>query len=110
VRIELDLPRLAGSIATPPLAEIVLLPALAQTLDVVAALFAAAHHALRNALPPPQPRLPRHLRVYGLDACVRNAVLPQSPRARKALCRELRALVEAKLPDPGDSTALLTFL
>jgi len=109
LRLELDLCRLAGSSGTPPLAEIVLLPALARALDGVVALFAEAHRAVWAVLPPPERRLPMHLRVRSLDDCVRNAMLPQCPRARKALCHDIRATIEAKLLAAGHTAMLLTF-
>jgi hypothetical protein len=109
LRLEFDLERLAAASGTPPLPEIVFLPALARALDCVVELLARAEAAVRAAVTLPAPTLTAHLLASGLDTAVRTAILPQSARASKALCHEIRATVRAKLAKARASTVLLTF-
>lgn len=108
IRLELDLRRLATLAATPPLPEIILLPALAHGLDAIAGLIAQTRRALADrglqGVPPTA-----HLGVAGLDETVAEAVLPQSARAAKALRHEIEAIVTAKLPVGTERAALVTF-
>ena len=108
VRLELDLLRLAAVTGTPPLAEIIYLPALARSLDCIGVLLAQVDRLLSPLLA--RPCLPpAHLVVYGLEAAVREVVLPQSARAGKALQREIRAMIEGRLTATGAAAVLVTF-
>ncbi len=109
LRLELDLRRLAAACGTPPLPEIVFLPALARALDCAVRLLALAGEAVRGILKPDASAPPAHVLVRGLEETVDHAILPQSARARKALCREIRATIEAKFPERADGSLLLTF-
>jgi hypothetical protein len=109
LRIELDLRRLASLCGAPPLTELVYLPTVARTLDCVALLFDRAQSAVRALLLPTAAVPAGHLLVCGLEETARSAFPPQSARASQTLCRDLRALVEAKLTDLGSDSLLLTF-
>jgi hypothetical protein len=108
IRLELDLLRLAAASGAPPLTEIVYLPALAHCLDCIVALLAQARAAVSPLLS--RPRLPAaHLVVCGIAAAVGEIARPPSARAGKALQREIRALVEGRLPTSGDAAVMVTF-
>ncbi len=108
VRLELDLLRLATASGTPPLTEIVYLPALARCLDCIDALLAHARCRVSSLLSRPRPP-PAHLVVHGLEAAVSQVVLPASAPAGKALQREVRAMIESRLTANGDDAVLVTF-
>ena len=108
VRLEVDLRRLAATVGTLPLPELVYLPALARVAGCVAALIRAARQALPAG--PPRARSPAaHVVVRGLDEVLHDALLPQSARAAKALRQEVRAVLESRLPGAAGEPVLLTF-
>jgi hypothetical protein len=108
VRLELDLLRLVAVSGTPPLTEIVYLPALARCLDCIGALLTQVRRVVSPLLSPP--RSPAaHLVVCGTEAAVSEIVPARSARAGKALQGEILGLIESRLPAGGAAAVLVTF-
>ena len=108
VRLELDLQRLAVVTGTPPLPEMLFLPALADALGCSAALLAQTGREIETRRPHAAGAA-AHLVVCGLDETIVAALLPQSPRATQALRNEVRAIVQAKLAAVPEGVVLVTF-
>jgi hypothetical protein len=108
LRLELDLSRLATVSGTPPLTEMVYLPALGHCLDCVRELLTQVRRSLAPLLPSAPPPS-AHLVVCGLKAAVRQVVPPPSVRAGKALLREITATIEDRLPASGSVAVMVTF-